>query len=91
MGEVDADNNNGDAEADAEDVDQRDDVVCTVCDRITCIAPPAAVHVCNTSNCLRCVCWVPLGCDIFWESDICNEIEKRKKRMCHHDKDQEMI
>ena len=79
-------NNNGDADADAEDVDQRDDVVCTVCDRITCIAPPVGVQVCNTSNCLRWVCWVPLGCEIFWESDIWNEIsreEKKEKRRCH--------
>lgn len=79
----------GDGEAVADDDgvdDQRDEVVCTVCDRMTCIAAPPAVQVCITSNCLRWVCWVPLGWEIFWESDICNETvwkerEKRKTQM----------
>lgn len=66
------DGGDGDAVADDEEDDHLDDVFCTVCERITCMAAPPAVHVCITSNCLRCVCWVPLGCEIFWESDIWN-------------------
>lgn len=76
----------GDAEAEAEaDVEaeleldedhERDEDVCTVCARITCTAP-LAVRFCSTSSCLRCVCWVPFGCEMFWESDIWNEQRQR--------------
>lgn len=57
-----------------------DDVFCTVCVRITCMAPLA---VRSTSNCLRCVCCVPFGCEMFWESDICkfrSGTEKERER-----------
>lgn len=58
-----------------------DDVFCTVCVRITCMAPLA---VRSTSNCLRCVCCVPFGCEMFWESDICkfrSGTEKERDRV----------
>jgi len=60
---------------DAEE-DHEDELFCTVWVRITCTAP-LAVRAFSTSNCLRCVCCVPFGCEMFWESDIWGEIGER--------------
>lgn len=62
---------------DVED-DHEDELFCTVWVRITCMAP-LAVRAFSTSNCLRCVCCVPFGCEMFWESDIWGESGERER------------